>query len=248
MIKKPWRMERYVMLALIIFAYVIEVIQHFMKDSVFPSPFHFNFMIFLRGSIFLMLVFLHPKHKYITGIAYSLYWGLAFIQSIISLGNIPFQSFQFIQIINLGIYLMVHVFAMITGAFLFFKKDVFHPLYIILPAALIVFSMPQLLISLPSWIMFGHIISNPTSGLIFLLIQIIGFVINIIFFIVLLLFGISLYQMSKENPSKSPSFESSSKSQNMYDMLHELETLYGDGVFSKEEYEAKKQKLLKERA
>jgi uncharacterized protein YqgQ len=54
--------------------------------------------------------------------------------------------------------------------------------------------------------------------------------------------------MSKENPSKSPSFESSSKSQNMYDMLHELETLYGDGVFSKEEYEAKKQKLLKERA
>jgi len=243
MIKKPWRMERYVMLALIIFAYVIEIIQRMIIDTYVSGTNVFQPAIFLRGSIFLMLVFLHPKYKSITGVVYSLYWGATLIQNILSMSTLPFGSLDITQWIGFIMHMMVIVVAIIAGFFIFFKKDLFHPFYLIFPIVLLVMNLPQLFMSLPSWIFFSQHISH-SFGFTFLIAQLIGFVITLIFFVVLLLFGISLYHMSREK-KESPS---PSNAQQIYDMLHELDTLYGDGVFSKEEYEAKKQKLLKERA
>ena len=240
MVAKPWRMERYVMLFLAILYVVFIVIQNRVRQMFYQELTLIKLVDILNVLAVFGLIFIHPKDKKMIGIFLLVITLYNMITNIISYSNFPFEFFTMGNFVLIVWGVIQQIIKIVVYIIIFFKKSLFSPLDIILPAILLFIYIPT--------IGFGVFQPNPFSFIgtarYFFIANALGIASGFIFFVILLLYGIGAYHLTKISDETLVDTINKTRTTNIYDALHELENLYGDGILTKEEYEIKKQELL----
>lgn len=240
MVTKPWRVERYVMLFLAILYAVFIVIQNRVRQMFYQELTLINLVDILNVLAAFGLIFVHPKDKKIVGILLLVISLYTMITNIISYSNFPFEFFTMGNFVLIVWGFIQQIIKIVVYIIIFFKKSLYSPLDIILPAILLFIYLPTIGFSLFQ--------PNPYSFIgtarYFFIANALGVASGFIFFVILLLYGIGAYHLTKKSNDTLVDSIKKTRTTNIYDALHELENLYGDGILTKDEYESKKKELL----
>jgi hypothetical protein len=240
MVTKPWRVERYVMLFLAVISVILIIVQARYQEMFYPGTFSINLVKILNVAALLALVFIHPSQKKVIGVLLLATSLFGLMTNFVSYTHAPFQDFTMGNFVLMAWGFILEIIRIIVYVLIFFKKADYSPLDIILPSVLILINIPTFVMSLipPVFIRYYGTIRY------FMISNALSVAITFIFYVSLLLYGIGAYHLTKKGDDTLVDTIKKPVSTNIYDALHELENLYGDGILTKDEYESKKKELL----